>query len=324
MNSGILKEFSRFQNARVGDLLAAFRSEIIYKTNRSVDLHGYIAQAIETLDEIKDIRDELNIIDSLVQEQNAVWSQLSHQSCGSSTQNETPKKGSHRGSSTDPDFALKQVKDLIQRAEASEHNVCCYRGIREFKEMLTLFQITSFIELHLGLGINQLNLSEAQESRMQGKILMVFTVVTVIFVSFFMRFPDKNINLLILLQLPLSFLSSLFALNVSTFPHSGNEVQYQPGWIFGIMCKSHKFTEERYLTQDTVGATVAFILLLLPFTVLREAIFGRDSFSRALFGTIKAETITKLQELLRKVSPSAGPHQGERRLTAERDGHGFV
>lgn len=152
------------------------------KTSRSGNLHNAIVQTMNVLDDIKDIRDELNIINSVVQEQKTVWSQLFNQSRGSSTRNDAPKDG-HEGyqwSNTDPDYVLKRVKDLLQEAEETEHNVSRYRGILEPKRMLMPFQITSVLELEM----NQLSLSEAEESRMQGKILMAFTIVTILFVSF--------------------------------------------------------------------------------------------------------------------------------------------
>ncbi|KAI1776263.1 hypothetical protein F4818DRAFT_440629 [Hypoxylon cercidicola] len=76
--------------------------------------------------------------------------------------------------------------------------------------------------------MNQLNLYEAEESRRQSQTLMVFTIVTVIF-------------------LPLSFLSSFFALNVTTFPHSGDNLSYELGWILGVI----------------LGTTVLFLLMLV-------------------------------------------------------------
>ncbi len=36
----------------------------------------------------------------------------------------------------------------------------------------------------------------------------------------------------------MSFLASLFALNVSSFPRSDGNVLYSPGWIFPILCES--------------------------------------------------------------------------------------
>ncbi|GES65479.1 hypothetical protein ATETN484_0012038400 [Aspergillus terreus] len=75
----------------------------------------------------------------------------------------------------------------------------------------------------LDLKQKQANLTEvkitrkqAQDTAKQTDTVVWFTVVTIIF-------------------LPLSFLTSLFALNVSDFPHSGDEVAYQGWWIFPVI-----------------------------------------------------------------------------------------
>lgn len=108
-----------------------FREAMKVKSSRSENLHDDIVQAMHVLDDIKDIRDELNIINSVVQEQKTVWSQLFNQSRGSSTWNDAPKDGheSYQWSNTDPDYVLKRVKDLLQEAEETEHNVSRYKGI---------------------------------------------------------------------------------------------------------------------------------------------------------------------------------------------------
>ncbi|KAG2417664.1 hypothetical protein HFD88_008883 [Aspergillus terreus] len=79
------------------------------------------------------------------------------------------------------------------------------------------------IDTLLDLKQKQANLTEAQWTRRQAQdtakqtdTVVWFTVVTIIF-------------------LPLSFLTSLFALNVSSFPHEGGEVSYQGWWIFPII-----------------------------------------------------------------------------------------
>lgn len=75
------------------------------------------------------------------------------------------------------------------------------------------------------------------------------------------------------------------------------------------MCKSYKCTEETYLTQDVVGVTLAFILIILPFTVFQEAVSG----------TI-ADVITKSQELIRKEPPTTRPQHDDARRTAGGNG----
>ncbi|PLB45673.1 hypothetical protein P170DRAFT_512322 [Aspergillus steynii IBT 23096] len=92
--------------------------------------------------------------------------------------------------------------------------------------------VQRFINELLSLEQNEVSIAEAnesarqgKESARQGKTIMVFTVVTIVFT-------------------PMSFLSSLFALNVSTFQHdSEGNLVYQPGWIYPIIfCVSMAIT----------------------------------------------------------------------------------
>ncbi|KAF7943351.1 hypothetical protein EAE96_011278 [Botrytis aclada] len=57
---------------------------------------------------------------------------------------------------------------------------------------------------------------QAYDSARQSNSIFIFTMMTIVF-------------------LPLSFLTSLFALNVSDFPHEGDNVQYKGWWIFPII-----------------------------------------------------------------------------------------
>ncbi|KAJ6004574.1 hypothetical protein N7540_012943 [Penicillium herquei] len=57
---------------------------------------------------------------------------------------------------------------------------------------------------------------QANDTARQSNSVFVFTVITIIF-------------------LPLSFLSSLFALNITDFPHEGGTLAYQGWWIFPIL-----------------------------------------------------------------------------------------
>ncbi|KAI1374415.1 hypothetical protein F4677DRAFT_166876 [Hypoxylon crocopeplum] len=170
-------------------------------------LHDSIVKTLDILMDIRDIRDELNIIRSVTQTQKVIWSQLfGLDSNRASVESQQETKQVYPWRNTDPDYVLSRISDLLRIAAETQRN----------------------IESVLELRMNQLSLYEAEESRRQGQTLMVFTIVTVIF-------------------LPLSFLSSLFALNVTIFPHSGDNLLYQPGWIFGII----------------FGSTAAFLVLLL-------------------------------------------------------------
>ncbi|KAF2836661.1 hypothetical protein M501DRAFT_222725 [Patellaria atrata CBS 101060] len=85
------------------------------------------------------------------------------------------------------------------------------------------------LKLLLNLKQKQANVQEARATRegaedtaKQGRAIMLFTIITIVF-------------------LPLSFLSSFFALNVRQFPHEGADegeplfdLSWVAGWIFGI------------------------------------------------------------------------------------------
>ncbi|RMJ13281.1 hypothetical protein BHE90_006667 [Fusarium euwallaceae] len=136
--------------------------------------------------EIKDIRDELNILKSAAQHQRTVEEGLT-------------------GGSLDVDLAAAYiVKDLREMDNSAE------RIQSAINTTLSLLQSES-ANLQATLSLEQSELSNrlADLARRQGKTLMVFTIVTILF-------------------LPLSFLSSLFALDVASFLQA-------PGWAFAVI-----------------------------------------------------------------------------------------
>ncbi|KAI1388674.1 uncharacterized protein F4822DRAFT_403525 [Hypoxylon trugodes] len=115
------------------------------------------------------------------------------------------------------------------------------QGLLEFAE-----EVEKNVESVLELRMNHLNLHEAENTRKQGETLMVFTVVTIIFT-------------------PLSFVTSLFAVNISVFPHSGDNVLFPPGLVFGIL----------------VGVLVGFSLIVwivvkVSKTEVRQRLLGKN------------------------------------------------
>ncbi|PYI32207.1 hypothetical protein BP00DRAFT_473520 [Aspergillus indologenus CBS 114.80] len=76
--------------------------------------------------------------------------------------------------------------------------------------------IQSDIKALLDLKQKKAGIVEAQATRGQNATVMSFTVVTIIF-------------------LPASFLTSLFALDISDFPHENGNLVYQGRWIFPII-----------------------------------------------------------------------------------------
>ncbi|KAG4034424.1 hypothetical protein MFRU_003g03880 [Monilinia fructicola] len=157
--------------------------------------YNAIGNAANLLHEVKDIRDELNILKYLLEQQTAVWERLL----------ETP---------TDTD-ELHQRSGLPRFKETGR-----WKGpgpaIKSVLEMDKLAQrIQDSVNSVLSLEQNEANLSEAESARKQGKIMMVFTIITIVF-------------------LPMSFLVSLFALDVTSFPHENGNLKYTPGFIFSI------------------------------------------------------------------------------------------
>ncbi|KAJ5177912.1 ankyrin [Penicillium coprophilum] len=134
------------------------------------------------LREIKDISDELRILKELVNGQehvNGLWKKIVDVQIGRR-------------------HTIKETKDdlenMIQEAKSVEEG----------------------INTLLDLKQKQATILEARATRQQSDTVMVFTVVTIVF-------------------LPASFLTSLFALNVSDFPHQGDNVAFEGRWIFPII-----------------------------------------------------------------------------------------
>ncbi|KAI1180646.1 hypothetical protein F4777DRAFT_528793 [Nemania sp. FL0916] len=82
--------------------------------------------------------------------------------------------------------------------------------------LLEAEQTTDYIGTLLDLRQAEYSRIQAQDSARQANSIIVFTFATIIF-------------------LPLSFLSSLFALDVSTFPHQSGELKYEGWFLFPIL-----------------------------------------------------------------------------------------
>ncbi|CAH0054474.1 unnamed protein product [Clonostachys solani] len=142
---------------------------LLNATFGGVEIRKAIKQAEKLSCDVKDIRDELNILKSVAIYQRDVQDRLSA-------------------------VLKKEVRSNLT-AKYVEGDI---NGMDKVAE-----RIQSAVDTTLAL-------QQGQETVRQGRTLMVFTVVTIIF-------------------LPLSFLSSLFALDVASF-------QETPGWAFAIIC----------------------------------------------------------------------------------------
>ncbi|KAF7505376.1 hypothetical protein GJ744_000997 [Endocarpon pusillum] len=151
-----------------------------------------LGKAADQLLRVKDIRDELNMLKSVVKQQKKAWDELISVNPGNIL--------------SPTDYTIEHIEEMEKAA----------------------FRIQEAILAVMGLEQNEASINEAVSSRKQtgetieeGKTLMVFTVITIIF-------------------LPLSFLASLFALNIGEFPHTSGGVkpgtlQYKASWIFPII-----------------------------------------------------------------------------------------
>ncbi|RMJ28008.1 CorA-like Mg2+ transporter protein [Aspergillus sp. HF37] len=102
-------------------------------------------------------------------------------------------------------------------SEQEDHPQRPGRSILEIQEMAREAEsVQDAINTLLDLRQKHAGNQDAEFGRQQANTTMVFTIVTIIF-------------------LPLSFLASLFALNVSEFPHEANDVKFKSSWIFPII-----------------------------------------------------------------------------------------
>ena len=106
---------------------------------------------------------------------------------------------------------------------------------------------------------------------------MVFTIVTIVFVSANSTpriYPQSNSDNNF--QLPLTFLSSIFALNIAQFPHGpSGRPQFESWWIFPLICMLCLISLSRLcrffslFSLDAVGpsAAIAIPLIVVAFNV---------------------------------------------------------
>ncbi|ETS85690.1 hypothetical protein PFICI_03715 [Pestalotiopsis fici W106-1] len=141
-----------------------------------------IQTTAELLDEVKDILEELTILKGLVKQQQNVWERFVDKDLRSSN-------------SRGPGAVYEKVTEMID----TSHSI--HQAVNDL----------------MNLELAEESRKQTREAASQGKTLMAFTIVTVIFT-------------------PLSFLTSLFALNIVDFQHSADgQLEYEPGWIYPIL-----------------------------------------------------------------------------------------
>ncbi|KAJ6177983.1 hypothetical protein N7519_008444 [Penicillium mononematosum] len=123
---------------------------------------------------------------------------------------------------------------------------------KEITEMVKEAEfVQKAIDMLLDLKQKQANIVEAEFARKQSEdtakqsdTIMAFTVVTILF-------------------LPASFLTSLLALDISDFPHVGDDVRFQGRVIFPI------------IFGVSISVSVSFAIIAYNASTLKEYVFGR-------------------------------------------------
>lgn len=168
-----------------------------------------IGQETDLLAEAKDIRDELNMIRTVLEYQKQVLQDLQDAICEiyydeNRSQNDIKKK--FRDQQRNIDMHVKDVDRMDKQTE---------RIYNSITDLLDLKQ------KHANAFEARFARDQVAGTAAQGKTIMMFTIVTIVF-------------------LPLSFIASFFAINVAEFPHdaqSGNTsmpLSYVTRYIFGI------------------------------------------------------------------------------------------
>ncbi|KFY00766.1 hypothetical protein V490_01213 [Pseudogymnoascus sp. VKM F-3557] len=198
------------------------------------DQFDLIREAITHLVSIKDILDELSILKSLVKDQKNVWHDafLNHTTDAKSLVKDEKKVWRDSFSeytiqeeymnSREPSEILETLDEMIADATRVERSINDLLDLKQKQANLSEAQ-SSRIQAEQTLEQGVVMAEQAYRTTMQGKemarqgrTLMVFTIVTIIF-------------------LPMSFLAALFALDITVFPHATDKLSYTPGWIFPMI-----------------------------------------------------------------------------------------
>lgn len=169
-----------------------------------------ISDEVKLLREVKDIKDEIEIISSILTAQRKVVQSLSSDSFHqwrqySGFEAENMETQSYQHVEQMIDTALLDFSNMFRHAESAEASLNHLLDLKN-KEA----------NLHEAHTSNE----RAEEAVRQSQTVLIFTMVTIVF-------------------LPLSFMSSFFAIGVTSFPHDSNGNLAWPlhevsGYIFGM------------------------------------------------------------------------------------------
>lgn len=199
-----------------------------------------ISKEMDLLEDIKDVQDELNIIRTVVKRQEMATSCFQHIS-----------------------LLVDEIDRLLKNAEQVHKNVNLLLELRQKQANLEEAVWPREASVHAAIQAKA-------TSQQQGRTVLVFTVVTIIF-------------------LPISFPSSLFALDVTIFPHNDEgDLVYEPSWLFSRL----------------VGVTIALSvpLVVLAFSVNHNhatallPTFSSKRTEESIVGDVQDGTVTAMVE----------------------------
>ncbi|KAI9042984.1 ankyrin repeat protein [Aspergillus affinis] len=164
-----------------------------------------IGQETDLLSETKDIRDELNMIHTVLQQQQHVLADLQEVICDGQQRSQYEARKRFKEQQRTIDMHMKDIERMDKQAE---------RIYSSITDLLDLKQ------KHANAFEARFARDQAAGTTRQGKIIMVFTIVTIIF-------------------LPMSFITSFFTINMEEFPHAPNgdsqlRLHYVAKYTFGI------------------------------------------------------------------------------------------
>jgi Mg2+ and Co2+ transporter CorA len=188
-----------------------------------------IGAETDLLAETKDIRDELNMIKKVLEDQRNVLPDL-----------ETSIKDIYKEEHKNQQEVARRFKDLTKTLDTHTRDLdrMDNQAERIYKSITDLLDLK---QKHANAFEARFARDQAAGTARQGQTIMVFTIVTIIF-------------------LPLSFIAALFTINIREFPHQpgSNEPSLPLGWVF------------RYMFGIGLAISIPFIAIALSFDAIGD------------------------------------------------------
>ncbi|KAH8810868.1 hypothetical protein F5884DRAFT_261802 [Xylogone sp. PMI_703] len=190
-------------------------------SRRDEGIHGLgLQEEIELLEEIKDIRDELSILQNICEEQQNILQKLfnliSRPPSETSQHIERDSVLSYYKGQSGIDLRIERIRKLQTDATTAYDSINHLLDLKQ-KDANIYEAVESRKQAEQTHVQAEQTRIQAEQTTKQGRTILVFTIVTIVF-------------------LPMSFLSSIFALNVRSFPHQNGDLSYPSKWIFSRIC----------------------------------------------------------------------------------------